>query len=180
MNNFRLELIIGCMYSGKSTELLRRCLRYKAIGKKIILINHINDTRTDKSIKTHENNKYDALKYNNLLDFIKTDWEKYDIIGIDEAQFFPDLEDFILYSEKNKTIIIAGLDGDSERKPFGQILQCIPLSDSVIKLTAMDMISLDGTDAIFTKRIITNNTNEQICIGSKDKYIAVSRNNYLK
>ena len=36
----RIEIILGCMFSGKSTELLRRCNRYKAIGKNILLINH--------------------------------------------------------------------------------------------------------------------------------------------
>jgi len=180
MNN-KIEIILGCMFSGKTTELIRRISRYEAISMKTLIINSDLDTRTGDSIKTHTNQLRDALKTNKLMDIINTElYINALIIGIDEAQFFPDLEDFILYSEKNKTIIIAGLDGDSGRKPFGQILQCIPLSDSVIKLTAMDMISPDGTDAIFTKRIITNNSNEQICIGSKDKYIAVSRNNYLK
>ena len=54
----------------------------------------------------------------------------------------------------NKTVIISGLDGDSDRKPFGQILQCIPLCDSVVKLKSYDMINKDGTSAIFTKRLI--------------------------
>ena len=90
MNSFRLEIIIGCMYSGKSTELMRRCLRYKAIGKNIVFVNHINDTRTDNSIKTHEGTTYDAFKYLNLLQLANTvDLNKYGVIGIDEGQFFP-------------------------------------------------------------------------------------------
>ena len=60
------------------------------------------------------------------------------IIGIDEAQFFTDLKDFIIKSEKmNKIIILAGLDGDYLRKPFGQILECIPLCDDLLLLKAM-------------------------------------------
>jgi thymidine kinase len=177
MNNFRLEIIIGCMYSGKSTELMRRCLRYKSIGKNIIFINHNNDIRTDNSIKTHENNKYDAVKYSNLQDFLKTNWHKYDVIGIDEAQFFPDLLDFILEIEKyNKIVIVAGLDGDYQRKPMGQILNIIPLCDSVDKLTALDMINNDGTPGLFTKRIV--NDEKQILVGGTDKYISVSRKNF--
>ena len=53
----------------------------------------------------------------------------------------------------NKIIIISGLDGDSERKPFGQILDCIPYCDEVIKLNAMDIVDKDGTPGIFTKRV---------------------------
>ena len=87
-----LELIIGCMYSGKSTELLRRCHRYKAIGKKILLINHSNDTRTGESVMTHRNETNDAIKTDKLVPLIHTtDFNKCDIIGIDEGQFFEDL-----------------------------------------------------------------------------------------
>jgi thymidine kinase len=178
MNSFRLEIIIGCMYSGKSTELMRRCLRYKAIGKNIVFINHINDTRTDNNIKTHEGTIYDAFKYLNLLQLANTvDLNKYDVIGIDEGQFFPDLKEFILYIEKyNKIIIVAGLDGDYQRKPMGQILEIIPLCDTVDKLTAMDMVDCNGTPGLFTKRIV--NDDSQLLIGGKDKYMAVSRKNF--
>ena len=177
MNNFRLELIIGCMYSGKSTELMRRCLRYKSIGKKIIFINHNHDIRTDMSIKTHENNKYFAQKYSNLSDFLKTDWQQYDVIGIDEAQFFDDLKEFILQIEKhNKIVIVSGLDGDYKREPIGEILNLIPLCNTVDKLTAFDMINKDGTPGLFTKRIV--NDNSKILVGGTDKYISVSRKNF--
>ena len=54
---------------------------------------------------------------------------------------------------------------------------CIPLCDYVVKLTAMDMIHHDGTPAIFTKRI--SSEKEQVCVGSNDKYLAVSRQNFL-
>lgn len=178
----RIEIILGCMFSGKSTELLRRISRYDAINNSILLINSTKDTRTGKSIKTHNNDVKTALKLDNLMElFNKDNLESYNnakVIGIDESQFFPDLLKFIEQSERDdKIIIIAGLDGDSNRKPFGQILSCIPLCDTIVKLKAMDMISKDGTPAIFTKRI--DNSSEQIYIGAKNKYLAVSRKNYL-
>uniref|UniRef100_A0A6C0ELD8 thymidine kinase n=1 Tax=viral metagenome TaxID=1070528 RepID=A0A6C0ELD8_9ZZZZ len=176
----KVEIIIGCMFSGKTTELIRRISRYEAIKMKTLIINSNLDTRTGDSVKTHDNHLRDAIKTSKLMDITDSDsYKNAVVIGIDESQFFPDLEEFVIYSEKNKTIIIAGLDGDSNRKPFGQILQCIPLCDSIIKLTAMDMISKDGQDAIFTKRIVLNDS-QQISIGAMDKYIAVSRANYLK
>tara|TARA_B100001287_G_C22465663_1_gene427227 strand:+ start:160 stop:705 length:546 start_codon:yes stop_codon:yes gene_type:complete len=178
----KVEIIIGCMFSGKSTELLRRCNRFKSINKKILLINHVHDIRTKDNIKTHDNFETNALKIDNL----STIFEKYndlynnsDVIGIDEAQFFPDLKEFILKSENDsKVIIIAGLDGDSDRNPFGQVLECIPLCDDVVKLKALDMLSNDGSYALFSKRIV--NSNEKVLVGSSDKYIAVNRENYLK
>ena len=117
--NTRIEIILGCMFSGKSTELLRRCNRYHAIGKRVSLINHALDTRTDDSIKTHDGAKSVAIKLNRLMDFIndKTYRETLytsSVIGIDEAQFFDDLVEFVIAIEKlNKIVIIAGLDGDS-------------------------------------------------------------------
>ena len=101
------------------------------------------------------------------------------MIGIDEAQFFDDLYLFVTMVERfNKIIIIAGLDGDSNRKPFGQILECIPYCDEVVKLTALDMMDKDGSLAIFTKRIVDDKT--QILVGSTEYFMAVSRKNYLK
>ena len=181
--NTRIEIILGCMFSGKSTELIRRCNRYHAIGKTVTLINHALDTRTDDSIKTHDGSKSVALKLTKLMDFIHVrDYRQalYDcsVIGIDEAQFFDDLVEFVIAIERlNKIVIIAGLDGDSDRKPFGKIMECMPLCDSVVKLTALDMIKKDGTPAIFSKRI--SQSNDQVLIGNQDSYMAASRSSYL-
>lgn len=175
----RVEIILGSMYSGKSTELLRRLSRYEAIKVPTLLINHNYDTRTGNSVKTHSNCVKDAIKISSLMDLIDTDeYNNSHVIGIDEAQFFNDLLEFVKYSETTKIIIISGLDGDYNRKPFGQILECIPLCDNVIKLSAMDMISNNGKPGIFTKRI--SKSNDQVLIGSNDHYISVSRMNYLK
>ena len=76
-----------------------------------------------------------------------------------------------------KILIISGLDGDYLRKPIGQILDCIPLCDTVDKLTAMDMVDRDGSKGLFTKRIVDND--DAVLIGSTDFYMAVSRGNYL-
>ena len=171
------------MFSGKSTELLRRCNRYRAIGKNIILINHVVDTRTDSSIKTHDGTKNEAIKLTNLMSLIQDKQYRnilYEssVIGIDEAQFFDDLVEFVLAIERlNKIVIIAGLDGDSNRQPFGQILQCIPLCDTVVKLTAMDMVKKDGSAAIFTKRV--NQDKQTVLVGAEESYQAVSRESFL-
>ena len=111
-----------------------------------------------------------------LLD--RSDFISSEVIGIDEAQFFDDLYEFIITIEPlQKIIIVAGLDGDFKRRPIGQILQIIPLCDEVIKLHAMDMVDKDGSPGIFTKRLSEND--DLIVIGAENEYVAVSRKNYF-
>lgn len=176
----RIEIILGCMFSGKSTEMMRRCSREEIIGKKVLYVNHEFDTRTGNFVQTHTQHRKDAIKLSKLNDLSDNTFLQYDVIGIDEGQFFPDLLEFVLKCEKhNKTVIISGLDGDSNRKPFGQILDCIPLCNSVVKLTAMDMVDKDGSEGIFSLRIDDDNKN-QILVGAQDKFLAVSRKNYIQ
>lgn len=176
------EIIIGPMFSGKSTELLRRANRYSSIGKNILIVNHTNDVRTE-GVSTHDGKHISAIKLddNGLLDLKKReDWNEIDVICIDEAQFFCKLYEFIIDIEQDdKIVIVAGLDGTSDRKPFGDgnIINTIPLCDKIDKLNALCMVCKDGTKAIFSKRI--NNSRDEICIGASDKYIAVSRKGFF-
>jgi len=170
----RIDIIIGCMFSGKTTELIRRVSRYQSINKKCIIINSNTDTRNKEGVMTHSGNKVNAIKTQNLMDITNKLYD-IEIIGVDESQFFNDLYKFALWCECNgKVLIIAGLDGDINRKPFGQILSCIPLCDTVIKMTALDK---DGSQAIFTRKKISNSN--LVEIGESDIYEAVSRRNYL-
>ena len=172
-----VQIIIGSMFSGKSTELLRRCKTYTAINQKVLVINHTYDTRCKNEIRTHDNVTFNALKTNNLLDVKITD--DIQIIAIDESQFFNDLYEFVKQHEhKNIVILIAGLDGDSNREMFGQILKCIPLCNSVTKLSAMCSICKDGTLGSFSKRINAEN-NEKIFVGASVEYLSVCRKHYF-
>uniref|UniRef100_A0A6C0F6R3 thymidine kinase n=1 Tax=viral metagenome TaxID=1070528 RepID=A0A6C0F6R3_9ZZZZ len=174
----QVEIIIGPMYSGKTTELIRRCSRYQSIGKNVTVINHSFDTRCDANeISTHSKNTYKAVKTEKLLDLDLLPMPN--IIGIDEAQFFPDLLQFVKYCEQFKcVIIIAGLDGDFQRNNFGGIHKCIPLCDSIVKLNAMCCVCNDGTPGCFTKKVDSNDKT-LIDIGGKDKFIAVCRKHYF-
>ncbi len=128
-----IELIVGPMFSGKSTELLRRCSTYKAIGKKVLVINSILDTRCGSEIQTHSKQTYSAIKVNTLRE-VSFDTVPH-VIAIDEAQFFPDLEYFVkAYEKYNIVILIAGLDGDYKRNFFGHILKLVPIADAITKL----------------------------------------------
>lgn len=181
--NGRIDIIMGCMFSGKSTEIIRLINRYKALDKKIIIINHKNDDRYKKnSISTHSNININCISLDNL-NVIETessyDYQNTDVIVIEEAQFFNNLYEFALKAADidNKIVIIAGLDGDSNREAFGDIIKLIPKCDSVTKLHALCSICKDGTLASFTKRLV-NNSN-QILIGVSE-FMPVCREHYLK
>ena len=98
---------------------------------------------------------------------------------IDEGQFFPDLKEYVVKwcEEYKKNIIVIGLDGDYKRNPFGQILDLIPIADNVMKLKAMCKLCSDGTEALFTHRLTTED--EQVLIGNSN-YIPVCRQHYLE
>lgn len=171
-----LSIIMGNMFSGKTSELIRRLKRLKVIGKDVMIINSAKDTRSHEEIlKTHDNVKFDCHKVFDLFEIINTDeFDKADIIAIDEGQFFPRLKKFVeCCLQVNKSVIVAGLDADSFQEKFGELIDCIPLACDVTKLSALCMHCNDGTLGPFTKRIVDDKTLE--LIGGSDMYIATCR-----
>lgn len=159
-----LEIIMGCMWSGKTSELLRRVKRHVSINRNVILVNNSLDIRYDNEahvtshdgiqIKTKPAVK--SISVYNLKDvFDRTYYDVADVIAIDEAQFFGDLVDTVkIITEKhNKMVIVCGLNGDASRNKFGSILDLIPFADNVIFLNALCCICNDGTKGIFSKKI---------------------------
>ena len=167
-----LKIIMGNMFSGKTSELVRRLKRHQIIGKNILVINSSKDTRClEHVLRTHDNIKFNCVKTNDLT---QLNYEKVDVIAIDEAQFFIGLKVFVKKAIGNgKTILLTGLDGDYKQGKIGEILDCIPLADKVFKLSAMCMKCMDGTHGPFTKRLVDNNQTE--LIGGKEMYMAVCR-----
>lgn len=130
-----LTLILGNMWSGKTTELL------KHRKEKTLILNHSFDTRTT-GVKTHDGMEVEAVK---CLEF--PDCTGYDTVLIDEFQFFSNIEGVESLAEN---VVVAGLSGDYLKRPFGKILTLIPKADKVIFLTANCAC---GEPAPFTKRI---------------------------
>jgi thymidine kinase len=167
-----LHIIMGNMFSGKTSEMIRRLKRYKVIGKKIVVINSQKDTRSSEEVlRTHDNVTFRCIKTNDLSTM---DIDDCDVVAVDEAQFFLGLKPFV---EKamvtGKTVLLAGLDGDYKQRKFGELVDCIPLADEVTKLSAMCMDCMDGTQGPFTKRIVKSKKLE--LVGGDDMYKAVCR-----
>ena len=180
-----LELIIGPMYAGKSTELIRIINRYRSLGKSILVINHIfNNRYNSNNLTTHNKEEIENCIIVSKLEEIeinhKNIFDSVDVIVIEELQFFEDAYNFVTkWCDINgKNLICAGLDGDFERKPFGDVLRLIPHSEKIIKLTALCVRCGDGTPAIFSKRIISN-TNKML-VGGSEEYAACCRKHYIE
>ena len=187
-----LEIILGSMYSGKTSRLVEIYKQCTFCNISVCVINHSIDNRYDTELlSTHDQIKIPCIKTNKLLDvwsdciYMESNvgLDKFQlaitsVILINEGQFFPDLEEFVKKILLNgKKVYVCGLDGDFERKKFGQILDLIPLCDKVTKLTSLCSMCKNGTLGIFSKRI----TSEQIqTVVGFDNYIPVCRSCYDK
>jgi len=178
-----LELIIGPMFAGKSTEAIRRVLSLQLQGISYLVITSVCDTRYDpsgESISTHSGERIPATAVSALHSVLFTDdLAKATYVIIEEAQFFPDLYKVVMEMVENrgKHVLVFGLDGDSERRPFGQVLDLIPVADKYTKLHAECRFCGDGTAALFTKRF--SGATEQVSVGGEESYKAVCRKHYL-
>ena len=171
-----LELIIGPMFSGKSTECIRRINRLRSIGKRVLVINSCKDTRCKGEIQTHDKKTTEAMKVNSLVQVSKTSqFKNSEVIVVDEGQFFTDIMEVRNWvSNDNKHCIVCGLDGDFMQNKFGKILDLIPFCEKVDKLHGYCSMCNDGTPGYFTIRI-DSQTNQEV-IGSNDIYKCVCRN----
>jgi thymidine kinase len=176
-----LTVIMGCMFAQKTTELLKRIRRYESIGYTVMVVNYAHDTRYGSNcISSHDIDQHPAKPLHALRDISETDLSGVNVLIIDEAQFFPDLYEKVTQWADTLPlhIVVCGLDGDSERNMFGDMLRLLPHAEEVVRLNAYCSKCLDGTLAHFSKRIIA--TQEQIAIGGKDMYIPVCRKHYLE
>ena len=164
----RIELIVGPMFSGKSTRLIGVIRKFTYKAKKTIMVKYFADKRfTEKSeVVTHDLLKYDSIECKNLREHFDK-LKNYDIIGIDEGQFFPDLvENSEKLTQLNKTVIIAALNGDFRMEPFPVIARIIPKADKIKLLKAYCFNC--HRDAKFSLRIVQSN--ETVLIGAGEAY----------
>ncbi|XP_012516778.1 PREDICTED: thymidine kinase, cytosolic isoform X1 [Propithecus coquereli] len=170
------KVILGPMFSGKSSELMRRVRRFQIAQYECLVIKYAKDTRYSNSFCTHDRNTMEALPACLLRD-VAQEALGVAVIGIDEGQFFPDIVDFSeTMANAGKIVIVAALDGTFQRKAFGAILNLVPLAESVVKLTAVCMECF--REAAYTKRLGTEKEVE--VIGGADKYHSVCRLCYFK
>ena len=172
-----LEVVLGPMFSGKTSYVYSIVKRYRSVNVSVVVIKPTCDNRYSvlPEIVTHDGVRFECVLTNKNLMSLDHEFTKPKVIIIEEAQFFDDLELFVrcMVDNFHKHVIVVGLDGDYNRKPFGQILQCIPNADKVTKLNALCVHCADGTPAIFSHRIVDEGG--QVLVGGSDKYEPLCR-----
>lgn len=160
-----IHLIVGPMFSGKTTSLFEI---YKKKGG--LILDYAELKCQTGIIVNHDGQRETCISLSRLDDIVSL---VHSTVYINEAQFFPDLLSFVKKWE-SKDIYIFGLDGDFQRNPMGQILQVIPLCDTVKKLRGK--CSKCDKESLFSKRI-TDDLNPYLL--DETAYVPVCRNCYL-
>ena len=185
-----INVITGPMFSSKSTTLISKVNRYAIAGRRCAILKWEGDTRYDdnadgmngKGVVTHDGQIYPSitLRENQFIrwceqEIKKADSEedKYDVVGVDEGQFFKGLaEGCELLANAGYVVIVAGLVGTSDRTLFNEMGDLLPLADNILFLKAV-CVWCKERGASFSKRICGGR--EKVLVGGSDKYVAVCR-----
>ena len=162
------------MFSGKTEELIRRI---KNSNKSYKVFKPVTDTRNKQNkIESHSNIKIDATTIKNINEVLVFK-NKFDIIGIDEAQFFNDdiIDVCNTIANSGSRVIVAGLDMDYSGKPFGPMPFLMAIAEKVTKVHAT--CSETGEPALYSFR--KTDDKETIMIGEKNEYKPLSRRAFI-
>jgi thymidine kinase len=173
-----LEIVLGPMFSGKSSYALAYIRKQKAIGRSVIAVKPSIDTRysQDEEIVTHNQERVPCIVWDSKVPLTPNRFVlQSDCVVVEEAQFFKGLVVFCEYLIlQGKHIVLVGLDGDAHRNPFREILDCIPWATKLTKLNALCCRCNDGTEAPYTRyKVNLDDIGTQIDVGGAEKYEAV-------
>lgn len=188
-NGGQLDLILGTMFSGKTTYLLSKIAKLAELNYLILYINIEFDIRSDNIFSTHNpffDKHVDFVKKESISKNVKMiksktlcniDIINFDVIIIDESHFFDDLVEFVNKCiNLNKYIIVSGLIADFKGHKFGKTLDLIPICSNIKRLHAYCSECAKEKKcsiAIYSKKIVK--CKKSIDIGGSDKYIPVCR-----
>ena len=168
-----IEVICGSMFSGKTEELIRRLKRAEIAQLKVAVFKPAMDQRyAQNNVVSHDSNEFEALAIKNSRDLI-TYAEGYEVIGLDEAQFFDQdiVEVCNTLANNGLRVIIAGLDMDYKGVPFGPMPQLMATAEYVTKVHAI--CSKTGRLAQYSYRLDPND--DLVLLGETQEYQALSR-----
>jgi thymidine kinase len=181
-----LNIVVGPMFSSKSSYILTKLTNLSDLGHTCLIIIPTLETRNNNSLHCHSSgykyisSKIDITQNSTLMEI---NIDKYDAIGIDEAQFFSDLVEVIkIWMCKKKRLYVASLDGDFHQNLFGDITKLLPIADEFIKIKSKCVYCCNVAkklginiynDAICTIRKGTDTST--ILIGALDIYEPVCR-----
>ncbi len=168
-----IEVIAGCMFSGKTEELIRRMRRAQIARQRVAIFKPgIDDRYSSDHIVSHSESKLQSVSVGGSADVLRLAGEA-QVVGIDEGQFFDMglVEVAEELANRGKRVIIAGLDQDFRGKPFEPIPQLLAIAEYITKTLAICVVC--GNPADRTQR--TTSASERVLVGAKDSYEARCR-----
>lgn len=173
-----IEVISGCMFSGKTEELIRRLNRALIARQKVEIFKPVMDKRYHhEHVVSHNENAIRSTPVNFANDILLLAGDCA-VVGIDEAQFFdPSIVEVCnALANQGKRVIVAGLDMDYEGKPFGAMPQLLAVAEFVTKVHAI--CARTGQLASYSFRLTEEA--EQVMLGERNRYEARSRTAFLE
>lgn len=183
-NDGLIEVICGCMFAGKTEELIRRIEVFKFAKKKVVVFKPKIDNRySEDKVVSHAGSSVTSYVIQDAKEIFQYIDDDVDVIAVDEVQFFD--EDIVViceyFAQKGKRIMLAGLDMDFRGVPFPVMAQLITIAEFVTKLTAV--CTMCGSPATRTQRLVNGNPADYndpiILVGSQESYEARCRHDHI-
>lgn len=168
-----IEIVCGSMFSGKTEELMRRIRRAKFANQSIEIFKPALDTRYDEEqVVSHDQNSIPSTPVDSSASILLMS-SGIDVVGIDEAQFFDEglVEVVQELADRGTRVIIAGLDMDFRRVPFGPMPALCAIADSVDKIHAICVEC--GRLANYSHRLVQGQA--QVMLGEFNEYAPLCR-----
>lgn len=168
-----IEVITGCMFSGKTEELIRRLVRARIARQRVVVFKPAVDTRyAVEDVVTHDKARVPCIPVAAAAAILDRVGDA-EVVGIDEAQFF-DLDLVRVantLANDGKRVIVAGLDQDFRGEPFEPMPQLLAVAEYIEKYLAVCMVC--GAPADRSQRLVHREA--RVVLGAQDAYEARCR-----
>jgi len=168
-----IEVIVGCMFSGKTEELIRRLRRAEIARQHVAIFKPRIDTRFSADhLVSHSDTRFRATVVEHSSEVLAQAGSA-QVVAVDEGQFFdPGIVDVAEeLASQGKRVIIAGLDQDFRGKPFDPMPQLLAVAEYITKTLAICVVC--GNPADRTQRTISDS--ERVLVGASEAYEARCR-----
>lgn len=173
-----IEVICGSMFSGKTEELIRRLNRARIAKQKVEVFKPTVDTRFDEEdVVSHDAKKTRSIPVQNASQILFYA-EDFEVVGIDEAQFFGNELVNVCneLAEKGKRVLVSGLDMDFKGNPFGPMPALMAIAEYVTKVHAVCIRC--GNPANYSHRTVIND--KLVMLGETDSYEPLCRKCFIE
>jgi thymidine kinase len=169
-----VEVVCGCMFSGKTEELIRRMTRAQIARQKLQVFKPAIDDRYGREVvASHNSNSIQSRPVESSQQILELLDDCTRVVGIDEAQFFDAglVEVVERLATRGIRVVVAGLDMDYLGRPFGPMPQLLAIAEQVTKLSAICMVC--GAPATRSQRMAAHG--ETVLVGAHEAYEARCR-----